>query len=55
MVLNSYKYGYQVQCKCTRLMTTINNELGNKAIYGCSSSDLCFLNRANIHIYIVYF
>ena len=34
MVLNSYKYGYQVQGKCTRRMTTINNELANLAIYG---------------------
>ena len=29
MVLNSYKYGYQVLWKCKRLMTTINNKLAN--------------------------
>ena len=34
MLLNSYKYGYHVQWKCTRLMTTINNKLANLAIYG---------------------
>ena len=34
MTLNSYKYGYQVQWKCTREMTTINNKLANLAIYG---------------------
>ena len=30
MVLNSYKYGYQVQWKCTRQMTTIH---ANLALY----------------------
>ena len=34
MMLNSYKYGYQVQWKCTRYMTTITNKLANLAIYG---------------------
>ena len=33
MVINSYKYGYQVQWKCTRQMTTIHNKLANLAIY----------------------
>ena len=34
MVLNSYKYGYQVQWKCTRQLTTISNKLANLAIHG---------------------
>ena len=34
MVLNSYKYGYQVQWKCTRQLTTINDKLANLAIHG---------------------
>ena len=33
MVINSYKYGYQGQWKCTRQMTTIHNKLANLAIY----------------------
>ena len=37
MVLNSYKYGYQVQWKCTRQMTTILNKLANLAL---SSEDI---------------
>ena len=34
MVLNSYKYGYQGQWKCTRQLTTINNKLANLAVHG---------------------
>ena len=33
MVINSYKYGYQVQWKYTRQMTTIHNKLANLAMY----------------------
>ena len=33
MVINSYKYGCQVQWKYTRQMTTIHNKLANLAIY----------------------
>ena len=38
MLLDSYKYGDQVQWKCTRQRTTTNNKSANLAIFNNYSS-----------------